>query len=824
MDLVHVRHIVDASAQNVLPLRPMMGSYVWLVDDQFHLPATGRAFVTFEAQATNDIHVSFNKDTSRVEGRDGLADQSPNYEVVIGGWMNRKTAVRKRGQQQAAARKEENPNAVITSPHFTQYWFLLDNGLLVVGKGEPGTHEIIRWKDDHHDFQDLRYVGFSSWDKPIQYRHIAVTGTIPVSCLSLSRLSAHSTFRQGESSLFLSDLFADVHFHVGSAVFPAHCCILSCRCPALLEQLLDASAPTEGPRTTPFIVTLAEEETRADEFRELLRFIYTGEVKLRTTDRESFDGLLALAQRWSPQLAAHLTAATAAAGGLVALPWFGELVGSERWHDVVLTFPGDSSSSSASSSASSSSSAAPPPPTGRLPAHRAILATASEPLWALLGGAHGWRERTEGEVALHDVDEAAFRILMECVYKRTCRRFTSLVEEVLPLLLAADRFDLLNTPKLYPPPAADSTSDVASPGEPVPLADHCLAYAMAHFDLSTCCPTFHIADVLALPALRLAAQHFIQDNFDRVCQTKKFLSLESHLLLELVVKDALVVSDEEHVWEAVLRWAAHNPDAESALAQILTYIRYPLISPSYVAEHILPHPYAKLPGVEEAVKLNSNPLKLSGGSAAVQAGKVVLRQSLADILNRPRTPRSLQGWKELPYSGTPGDASGLFHWLGTSGGAGGGAKERGWVNPCRAGLVKVVCSAPPSRYSNPEAVVDRAFHTTWYTSGRPHPWLIVQLLKEKAFVMKGYAIRQDGSTVFLRSWSMQGSNDGQSWVDLSTHVNDCGLASPSRWVFWPVSSVVPYAQFRLIMTGPSASPVSPNTLALSNIEFYGFFN
>jgi hypothetical protein len=154
--------------------------------------------------------------------------------------MNRKTAVRKRGQQQAAARKEENPNAVITSPHFTQYWFLLDNGttrhppvlalicwtepesvrllhptgLLVVGKGEPGTLEIIvrhtphtqrrttrcarmththaavmhtlahilwlllfiiyyfqqRWKDDHHDFQDLRYVGFSSWDKPIQVR------------------------------------------------------------------------------------------------------------------------------------------------------------------------------------------------------------------------------------------------------------------------------------------------------------------------------------------------------------------------------------------------------------------------------------------------------------------------------------------------------------------------------------------------------------------------------------------------------------------------------------------------------------------------------
>jgi len=120
------------------------------------------------------------------------------------------------------------------------------------------------------------------------------------------------------------------------------------------------------------------------------------------------------------------------------------------------------------------------------------------------------------------------------------------------------------------------------------------------------------------------------------------LSLESHLLLELVVRDTLVVSDEEHVWEAVLRWAAHNPTAGKALPQILTYIRYPLIAKvraafivskeerwcfptqqSYLDEHIRPHPFAQLPGVEEAMKLNSaspalrssrymNPKKKSG--------------------------------------------------------------------------------------------------------------------------------------------------------------------------------------------------------------------
>lgn len=92
------------------------------------------------------------------------------------------------------------------------------------------------------------------------------------------------------------------------------------------------------------------------------------------------------------------------------------------------------------------------------------------------------------------------------------------------------------------------------------------------------------------------------------------------------------------------------------------------------------------------------------------------------------------------------DSSGLFHWLGSRGhqqatqGSGSpsapaqgttarrGSTDHSWKNPCRAGAVKVVCSAPPSRYCNPEAVVERAFHTTWYTSGRPQPWIAVHLL------------------------------------------------------------------------------------------------
>jgi len=52
-----------------------------------------------------------------------LARYKPPINSTCAGWMNSKTVIRKRGQQQVAIRKEDNPNAVITcKTHFARYW------------------------------------------------------------------------------------------------------------------------------------------------------------------------------------------------------------------------------------------------------------------------------------------------------------------------------------------------------------------------------------------------------------------------------------------------------------------------------------------------------------------------------------------------------------------------------------------------------------------------------------------------------------------------------------------------------------------------------
>ncbi len=64
-------------------------------------------------------------------------------------------------------------------------------------------------------------------------------------------------------------------------------------------------------------------------------------------------------------------------------------------------------------------------------------------------------------------------------------------------------------------------------------------------------------------------------------------------------------------------------------------------------------------------------------------------------------------------------------------------------------------------------------------------------------------------------------------MDLKRHANDTTVKVPGQYASWPVigpAAATPYRAFRLLITGPNASPnpASRHNFCLSNVEFYGF--
>ena len=146
---------------------PRHGSYQW--ENVFELGSPGNGTVTFEAKATNDIHVCFSE---------YKADNSPLYEIVIGGWGNTQSVIRKGRQSphngHVRINRSQNPNAMASANEWSTYWVTIKQGLIQVGKGAvSGQNEFLRWQDQD-PLLSLKWVCFSSWDTPIEYRKINI--------------------------------------------------------------------------------------------------------------------------------------------------------------------------------------------------------------------------------------------------------------------------------------------------------------------------------------------------------------------------------------------------------------------------------------------------------------------------------------------------------------------------------------------------------------------------------------------------------------------------------------------------------------------------
>jgi len=103
--------------------------------------------VTFTVRAAHDAHIGFftkSKSTEEV------------YEIVIGGWGNSRSAIRRKNQ--GANKKELYRHGIVSSSEARAFWASADNGLIQLGHGiVVGQQVIFSWQDPIP--LETKYVG-----------------------------------------------------------------------------------------------------------------------------------------------------------------------------------------------------------------------------------------------------------------------------------------------------------------------------------------------------------------------------------------------------------------------------------------------------------------------------------------------------------------------------------------------------------------------------------------------------------------------------------------------------------------------------------------
>uniref|UniRef100_A0A3B3SRV1 E3 ubiquitin-protein ligase n=1 Tax=Paramormyrops kingsleyae TaxID=1676925 RepID=A0A3B3SRV1_9TELE len=167
------------------------------------------------------------------------------------------------------------------------------------------------------------------------------------------------------------------------------------------------------------------------------------------------------------------------------------------------------------------------------------------------------------------------------------------------------------------------------------------------------------------------------------------------------------------------------------------------------------------------------------------------------------------------------DENGIIYWIGTN------AKTAyEWVNPAAYGLVVVTSSEGRNLpYGRLEDILSRdSSALNCHTNDDKNAWFAIDL--GLWFIPSAYTLRhaRGYGRSALRNWIFQVSKDGQNWMTLYTHVDDCSLNEPGSTATWPLDPSKEEKQgwrhIRIKQMGKNASGQT-HYLSLSGLELYG---
>ncbi|KAJ3693942.1 hypothetical protein LUZ60_009422 [Juncus effusus] len=782
----------------------------WGEELKFREP--GRGCVSFEASAQNDVTIVFREQIGSQYYHYKM-DNSPHYTVILGSHRNRRFKIEVDGETVV----DKAGIGLCCSSSFQSYWISIYDGLITVGEGHYPFQNLLFQYLDQKPHCQVQYIGLCSWDKHVGYRNITVlplgiNNTVLYKELEEGLSDGEERTEDGnENKLGLRDFFenwefSDVVFVVGGErkVVPAHRVILG----IFGEFCFDLVGGTVKLPLVCYAV-----------MRALLQFIYTGRTKIEDGQLGSF---LDLAKQFKvSSLIKQLEEITnryerdSSTGTELEITNSGPH--SNQFGGLGFPFeaPIDSEKLKGYLSTGESSDVNIYIEGYGLVArsHKLILSLWS-PFFAKMF-TNGMMESNASDVSLTDISPEAFSLLLRFVYSNGEQLETNETETIissllLDLLLLADQFGVTL------------------------LQRECCKKILECLSEDTVCPILEA--VCWVPSCKLLEEtckrHFAM-HFD-YCTTasSNFISLDETTFINILQHRDMTVTSEEKVLDAILLWCMRGneilgwasidgllndsltavqlfEDRVSSLDSLLPFVRFPLM-PSTLLNKLKDSRLSKeipllMNLVEEAIEFTST-----------KSPVITINQS-----ERFQYRRS--SYKELQYI-SDGDNNGVIYYAGTSYG------EHKWVNPVLAKKITVSASSPASRYTDPKALVSRAYQATCFAgprieNGRNCSWWMIDIGQDHQLICNYYTVRQDGSTNFMRHWSFQGSMDGENWTNLRVHENDQTVCRPGQFASWPVhgpSALLPFRFFRVLLTGPTTGDSNLWNLCICFVELYGY--
>jgi hypothetical protein len=193
-------------------------------------------------------------------------------------------------------------------------------------------------------------------------------------------------------------------------------------------------------------------------------------------------------------------------------------------------------------------------------AHKVILASWSRVWRAQFTGAFAEAEGNKTAVRLEDVDPDMFLQLLQFLYTDAISLTN---DNALPFLALANRFEI------------------------DPLQDMCIEYISPLITVDSCTHLAVLADRLGCTELLSILNSFLAAHFQNVCTTLGFVHLPLGVIRDVLSSNEVVVDREECAYEALIRWIDFDlPNRVTSLAALLVHIRFPLMRPKYIFQHV----------------------------------------------------------------------------------------------------------------------------------------------------------------------------------------------------------------------------------------------